>query len=358
MLTDLLRQRGPVLCFVGPMVGRIPGFITTQGGILSDLFAAAGYSIISVSDSPNRWVRLGEIVTTLIRRRRGVDCVILEVYGRRSFVVEDIASRLASHAGLPLIMVVHSGSFPKFIARFPRWTRRTLGRADALVTPSPFLARAVAQQGFTARVIPNVIDMSLLPYRRRRHVMPRLLWMRSFYSYYNPTMALQVLANLRSTTPDATLVMAGRDKGIEHQVQRVARDLGVSDAVRFPGFLDGAGKMREGNLADIFINTNQVDNMPVSVLEACAMGLPVVATDVGGIRDVLTDGETALLVPDGDARAMADAIRRLQREPTLADRLSVNGRELAARSAWESVRPQWEHLLREVIANRDRPSTD
>jgi glycosyltransferase involved in cell wall biosynthesis len=331
------------------MMGRIPGYVTTQGGVLADLFESAGYTTISVSVSPNKWVRLADIVLTLIRERHRVDCVLLEVYGRRSFVVEDIASRIASRAGLPIIMVLHSGSFPEFIARFPRWCRRTLNRADALIAPSRFLARAVKPYGFDVGVIPNVINLSVLPHRHRPRVSPRLLWMRTFYPYYNPQMAIRVLANLRSDLPDASLVMAGRDKGIEHEVRTLANDLDVGRAVRFPGFLDPAGKAREGSLADIFINTNQVDNTPVSVLEACAMGMPVVATDVGGIRDVLTDGETGLLVPDGDDRAMADAIRRLHRDPALAERLSANGRELAARSAWEAVRPQWETLIAQVM---------
>src|SRR5262249_16638120 len=63
--------------------------------------------------------------------------------------------------------------------------------------------------------------------------------------------------------------------------------------------------------------------------------------------------ETGLLVPDGDVPAMADAVRRLCGDPRLAERLSVNGRELALRSAWESVRPQWENLFAEVMANND-----
>jgi glycosyltransferase involved in cell wall biosynthesis len=82
------------------------------------------------------------------------------------------------------------------------------------------------------------------------------------------------------------------------------------------------------------------------VLEAAAFGLPVVSTDVGGIPSLLRDGEEALLVPEGDAEAMAGAVRRLLEEPGLAGRLSAAGREVAERSSWERVRPLWEELLR------------
>ena len=116
------------------------------------------------------------------------------------------------------------------------------------------------------------------------------------------------------------------------------------------GFLDIQGKVREGNAADIFINTNRVDNMPVGVVEACAMGLPVVATAVGGVPDLLTDCETGLLVPDSDDAAMVKAIKRLVSESGLAASLSANGRRLAERSSWESVLPQWDQVFSEVMS--------
>ncbi len=120
----------------------------------------------------------------------------------------------------------------------------------------------------------------------------------------------------------------------------------------FPGFLDMAGKVREGGAADIFINTSHIDNMPVAVVEACAMGIPVVSTSVGGVPDLLTDGQTGLLTPDGDVDSMAAAIRRLCSEPALAARLSEGGRRLAERSAWERVRLEWEDLFASLAPRR------
>jgi glycosyltransferase involved in cell wall biosynthesis len=152
--------------------------------------------------------------------------------------------------------------------------------------------------------------------------------------------------------PEATLVMGGQDKGYESGVRSEARSLGIAEHVRFVGFLDRAGKIREGSAADIFLNTNRVDNMPVGVVEACAMGIPVVATNVGGIPDMLNDGETALLVPDNDCEGMANAVKRLVKDPELAGRLSRNGRKLAAKSSWQAVRELWEEVFLELSAAR------
>lgn len=330
------------------MVGRNPGWVTTQGERLADLFEQEGYRTISVSSATNRYVRLADIASTILRRRNDFDVLLLQVFSGPSFVVEDVASLLGRQLGRRIVMVLRGGGMPEFMARFPKWCRRVLSRAHVLVAPSTYLARAAALHGFRARVIPNVIDLSAYPYSHRTTLEPRLFWMRSFHPIYNPLMAVRVIERLRARGPLATLVMAGQDKGQEAEARVLAERLRLNGAVRFSGFLDMAGKAREGSAADIFINTNRVDNMPVAVVEACAMGLPVVATAVGGVPDLLSDGETGLLVPDDDTEAMVDAICRLLDDRGLAGRLSENGRQLAEQSSWEQVRPQWWEVLREV----------
>ncbi|HWP42236.1 MAG TPA: hypothetical protein VNO14_03295, partial [Blastocatellia bacterium] len=193
------------------MLGRNFGYVTTQGEILSDLFRGAGYECISVSSHINRFRRLADIVSSIISLRDRIDIVIIDVYGGLSFVIEDVSSWLSERLGKPVIMLLHGGALPVFMARHPRWSRRVLSRAAALVSPSPFLSCAVGEYGFEARVIPNVIDLGAYPYRHRRQVSPRLFWMRQFHSIWNPMMALRVLSRLRRACPEATLVMAGPD---------------------------------------------------------------------------------------------------------------------------------------------------
>ena len=342
------------LCCVGPMVGRHPGLVTTQGEILAGFFRADGYPVVSVSDEPNRYRRLVDIIWTIIRTRQQVDIQFLNIYGGPSFVVEDAASLLARLFGHRIVMVLRGGEMPVFSARFPRWTRRVLARADVLIAPSPFLARAVESYGFTARVIPNAIDLSLYRFRHRTALRPKLFWMRTFHPIYNPMMAVRVLARLRERYSDATLVMGGGDLGTRGKVEQEAHALGLNGALRITGFLKADGKAREGGAADIFINTNDIDNMPVAVVEACAMGLPIVATDAGGVPDLLTDGVTGLIVPCNDDERMASAIERLLKDPNLAGKLSQNGRRLSEESSWQNIRPQWQRLFEELMSRPDR----
>ena len=238
---------------------------------------------------------------------------------------------------------------PQFMDRFPRWTHRVLQRANVIVTPSTYLARAVEAHSLTATIIPNVIDLQAYSYRHRELLRPTFLWMRSFHSVYNPAMAVRALARIKRFFPEAHLIMAGQDKGLEKETRNLAAHLGVADAVSFAGFLDRTGKVSAGEAADICMNTSNTDNMPIALIEACAMGLPVVTTKVGGIPEIFTDNETALFVAPDDDEAMAGRILELLNAPEIAARLSRNGRDLAMKSAWDEVQVQWEALFNRLL---------
>ena len=331
------------------MIGHTKGHVTSQGYVLSELFASEGYKTLAISKLLNRYARLADISATLIRHRKDIEIALIEVYSGPAFVVADVASFVSRRLGYKTILTLHGGNLPAFLQRFPNWTRRVLDRAHALVAPSEYLAQAVGLNGRAASIISNVIDLEAYPYRCRTRLVPRLFWMRSFHHLYNPALALKVAAGLRSEYSDVSLVMAGQDKGLQAKMQDLASTLGVGDAVRFPGFLNKTSKALEGARADIYLNSSHIDNAPVAILEASAMGLPVVATHVGGVACLLQDGENGLLVPDDDVPAMISAIRRLLHEPRLAARLSANGRNLAERSSWQKVRPLWEALLGEIL---------
>ena len=324
----------------------------SQSEVVGQLLADEGYTVRLTSHHVARLPRLVDILVSLIAWRHEIDLVIMSVFGGRSFAISDAASSLCRTLAIPQVFFLHGGSLPDLLARHPEWIRRVMRRSAAIVAPSTYMVEQFRKHlgdAVPVRVIPNVVDVTHYPYRHRPTVEPRLLWMRTFHEWYHPEMALDVLEDLRRTHPRATLTMAGQEKGLGEAVRAESHRRGLAEAVCFPGFLGPADKLREFDAHDIYLNTNRVDNMPVSILEAGAFGLPVVATAVGGVPHLLRDGETGLLVPDGDAAAMAQAIRRLLNEQELAVALSTNGRRLAESCAWEPVRGQWEALFDEVL---------
>ena len=349
----------PRLCFAGPLLGINSGWVTSQGEIVAGLLANEGFVVRQTSHIPARLPRLADMLRSLVAWRNDIDVVIHQVFSGAAFVVADVTSALCQALGLRQVFALHGGTLPQFAAAHPGWTRRVLARADRVVAPSSYLIERMVRPLFPAggragrpanwaRVIPNILALDQYTYRHRAVVAPRLLWMRTFHEVYNPEMAVDVLADVRQTHPQATLSMGGQEKGLHAAVVASAAARGLAGAVAFPGFLDAAGKAREFAAHDIYLNTNRVDNTPVSVLEAAAFGLPIVATNVGGIPHLLRDGETGLLVPNEDAAAMANAVRRLLDEPALAARLSANGRRLAESCAWDAVKGQWAALFDEV----------
>ncbi len=344
------------LCFVGSMLGRNTGHITTQGQITADLFAAEGYEVVCVSSKINKFARLAEIAAVLIKNHRRFDLVLLEVYSGLSFAIANLASLICKIFKLPQMMVLHGGNLPEYIEKHPRRTKRVLRRADCLVAPSPFLAEKIGKYGFEINIVPNVIELDSYQFRERTKLSPKLLWMRSFHPIYHPEMAIEVFAEIRKNYTDATLTMAGVDKGLEPKLKKMVAELNLADAISFPGFLNAEQKAAAFSDADIFLNTNRTDNMPVAVVEAGAFGLPIVATNVGGLPYLISHGENGLLVENENVGEMVNAVKLLLENINLARKNSRGGRVLAERSAWKNVRETWEKLFAEVLKKKVKNS--
>lgn len=342
-------KSAPRILFVGPMLGVHPGWVPNPAEILAPNFSKEGYVCLLTSRVLNRYARLVDMMYTLVCERAKYDIVSLQVYAGASFIVDDIASRMAVLLGKKIVMVLHGGDLPVFMKRFPRWSYWVFKRANMIVTPSAYLQGALSQYGFESQVIPNMLNMKKYTFRLRNHVQPRLFWMRTFYEYCHPEFAVQVLEQLSICYPNAVLTMAGQDAGLLEPTRELVNKKGLQDKVCFAGFLNDEGKQLHFGSHDIYLNTNRIDNMPIAVVEAAAFGLPVVAMSVGGIPYLLKDGQTGLLTKFGDINAMVDAVCRLLEQPQLAAHISARGREMAERSAWENVFPVWDKIYRQVL---------
>jgi glycosyltransferase involved in cell wall biosynthesis len=338
------------------MLGRNPGWVTTQGELLADLLSSEGYDVRITSTIPGRIPRLLDTLACLIRWSRSTDVAIVSIFSGRALGIADAATLLLRLMNTPLVLVLHGGAIPEFLRKHPRWMRRVLQRACILVAPSNYLAREARNLGLVAEVLPNVVVIERYRFRKREQARPRLLWMRTFHEAYNPVMAVDVLVDLKRSVPEASLTMAGQEKGQLEAVRKAVQTKGIEESVRIVGFLDNDAKEREFASHDIFLNTNRIDNMPVSLLEAASFGLPIVSTDVGGIADVFVHEETALLVASDDPPTMADAVRRLLSDPDLCAHLSENARRLAESCSWAAVRHRWHDVLTRALSSRKRTS--
>src|SRR5690606_185979 len=111
--------------------------------------------------------------------------------------------------------------------------------------------------------------------------------------------------------------------------------------VKFTGKLKKKEWIKLSAYYDIFINSSDIDNTPVSVIEAMTLGLPVVSTNVGGIPFLIEDGITGLLVNPNDPEGMAGKINSLLEDPAKARLLAAHGRERIKEFDWELIKAEW-----------------
>jgi glycosyltransferase involved in cell wall biosynthesis len=349
---DRFNSDKPALLFVGNFLSNAIG-TRGVGEDLSRRLTARGWQVITTSSRQFRPARLIEMVGTCWSRRQDYALAQVEVYSGLAFLWSEAVCEILRDLKKPYVLVLHGGNLPSFFQRWPNRGSRLLRSATAVTAPSPYLVERMLPYREDLRLVPNALDLHIYPFRARTAASPKLIWLRAFHSIYNPSLAVEAVARLVREFPSIQLLMIGPDKGDRSQEQTLetAARLGVAEHLKIHRAVSKLEVPRWLCQGDIFLNTTNIDNTPVSVMEAMACGLCVVTTDVGGIPYLFRHERDALLVPPNDPSAMASAIRRVLREPELAGQLSSGGRQRVEKFDWSLVLPQWEQLF-EGLAGR------
>jgi glycosyltransferase involved in cell wall biosynthesis len=276
----------------------------------------------------------------LVRELRRADLVHIFSASYSSFLLAPLPALIVSRLlRRPVILNYHSGEAPDHLSR--SWiARRVLRRhVDLNVVPSPFLRDVLGTFGIRAEVIPNTIDLREFTYRVRDPLRPRFLSTRNFEPLYNVGCVLRAFALVQARYPEASLTLVGFGSQ-DHALRTLATDLSLRN-ITFAGRVPPGDIHRYYASADVYVQSPSIDNMPLSVLEAFASGLPVVSTAVGGVPSILTDGVHGLLASDDDPAAVAARMMTYLEHPERARQLAAAARETCARYDWAVVRQGW-----------------
>ena len=322
--------------------GTTPTNIETLGPQLESL----GYKLIYASDKKNILIRLLHMVFVLLKNYRSVNRALIDMYSTRSFWYAIVIGELCHTLSIPYYPILHGGDLPRRLLKNPKVCARFFSRSTSVIAPSAYLKSKFEEAGFFVEHIPNNINTSDYQYFQRHALHPRRLYVRSFDAVYNPQMAIEVLSRLKLKFPTASLCMVGPDKDGSMQacVKRVF-ELGLANSVAFTGKLNKSEWHKLSVEYDIFINTTNFDNTPVSVIEAMSLGLPVVSTNVGGIPYLLKNGVDAILVDKGSVEQMTLAIEKLLADSQFASGIASQARKKAESFDWEVVKAKWMFLL-------------
>ncbi len=287
------------------------------------------------------------VLSALAVARAAVRIAGLALRGRVSVLHVNVAERgsvarkgvllgVARLCGVPVVLHLHAAQIVAFHAALPGPARALVGwmfreAALCVVLGEPW-RRWVASLGVPdarIRVLRNGVPR-LEGWRPRTSGAPfRLLFLGNLFARKGIADLLAALARVGPDGPACSLVVAGGGDVAGHAA--LADGLGLGGRVRFAGWVDQAGAAACLADADALVLPSYDEGLPLVILEALSLGVPVVCTPVGAIGEVLDDGDTALLVPPGDIAALAAALRRLAGEPALAARLSERGRALYER---------------------------
>ena len=293
----------------------------------------------------------------LVRELRAADVVHVFAASYASFLLAPLpAVIIAKLLGKPVVLNYHSGEAPDHLRRsaVARFVLRRL--VDANVVPSPFLRDVFRSFEIDAEVVPNIVDLRRFTYRVRDPLRPRLLCTRNFEPLYNLSCVLRAFAKIQAQYAAATLTLVGSGSQ-DITLRQEAAALRIEN-VTFAGRVAPSEMHRYYANADIYVQAPSIDNMPLSLLEAFASGLPVVSTNVGGVPSMLRHGSDGLLVADNDADALADRVIQLLVDPALATRLAESAHRTLTAYVWPVVRDGWLHAYHRATGRNDRRASD
>jgi L-malate glycosyltransferase len=321
--------------------GKTPSTIDILSGQLGEFM-----DVIVTSNQQNKVLRLLDMLGNVVRHRKKVDVILIDTYSASNFYYALLSSLLARCFSIDYYLYLHGGNLPYRLKHYPRLSRMLFGHAKMNVAPSDYLKSAFDEAGYETVYIPNNIAIDRYAFLAREQVVPKLLYVRTISKVYNPQMAINALHLLKREYPGAKLCMVGPDRdGTLAELQMLVKELGLEEDVTLAGMRSKEEWTKMSREYDLFVNPTNFDNQPVSVIEAMALGLPVVSTNAGGLPFLIQDGENGLLTDVGDTEAFAAAITRILSDAQLASRLSHNGRRFAETFDWQAVSQQWKQLF-------------
>jgi len=359
-VTDVSRsndstERPIRLLLVAPALRILGGQAVQANYLLDHLSHEPNFEVSFVPHNPRlprplRWLQSIKYVRTLVTSF--VYCINLLIQVPRHDIVHTFSASYLSFllAPAPAILIARlfnkkvvlnyrSGEAEDHLRCWPRTSVPIMRLADELVVPSQYLIDVFWKFGLRAIAVANIIDPDRFRFKERKPLLPIFLSNRNLYPLYNVACILRAFAKIQEKFPEARLIIAG-DGSQRTMLEALARELKL-EHVEFRGRV-APHKMHElYDEAHIFLNSSNIDNMPGSILESFATGMPVVSTSAGGIRCIVTHEQTGLLVPRNDHDAMAAWAMHLLESPEIASSIARNAYEECAAYKWEAVREKW-----------------
>lgn len=328
------------------------GAVKTQGEYLHELLIESGFRSNIVSDERGFLKRIIQTCMAIFRLKSKQN-VIIQVYGTKSLYLEWLSAFICIFRGHKVILTLHGGDIPNMYAG--SIIKRVLFNglfkwANTITAPSSYLFIGLKKVGANLvenklEVVRNFIDLNDYSIVNEVNSKNAIFWMRAFHEVYNPILALQCLKELLNSGYDFTLYMAGPDQGLLERTKEEIKRLDLEKNVVLLGKIDNVKKCEIANQCFVYLNTTIIDNSPVSFLEMMALGLPIVSTNVGGIKYWVENNKNALLAENNNATELKEKIEILYQNITVFEEIRNNNFIKVKEFSKDSVLKEWLNIL-------------
>lgn len=285
--------------------------------------------------------------------KRAIRIVHIHTASYKSFWRKAVFVFLAKLINKKVVLHIHGAEFKKFAAGHHNSIRKVLLKCDQIVVLSKSWKEWFETEFDISgvAVINNIIETpEVCLESRHEQGKPKVLFLGALGKRKGVYDLLDALDKYKKQYGNGILLNIGGNGEVE-KIKTIIRDKHLEDVVEFKGWVSGDDKIRLLNSADIFILPSYNEGLPISVLEAMGYGIPVIATPVGGIPEVITDGENGFLVSPGDVDGIVNALSSLVKDPSLRKVMGENARRAVLVHLPESVSDALNEMYRRLLEN-------
>jgi glycosyltransferase involved in cell wall biosynthesis len=313
------------ILYIGNFLNNINGHYDGPNVQVVKILKNLGHNVKISGTSGSQIVRFLQFIKSLFAGYLSkTNLIIIDVFSTKAFYFAVIICFMASKLGLKYLLILHGGNLPVRFEKSKFLSKLMLQNANSVVSPSGYLSKSAFDFfGTNVFIIPNKIEVGVYPPPRNHK--NQIFWVRSISSIYNPEMAIEMLNYLNKYNLVFELIMIGPGDSIRiNAIKELVAKLNLGHQVFIKGKMDRDQWHKIACEGKYFINTTYVDNTPSSVIEAMALGLIPISTNVGGIPFILEDSYDCILVEPNDAKSMAKAIFQIETNSFMRERFKIN----------------------------------
>lgn len=312
--------------------------------------------IKSYSSYAHPLLRIADGLYHLFKYRKKTKVVMLDVFSSKNFYYSYFIGAICQYLKLPYVLFLHGGNLPSRHQQSTELVNKLFNQSTKIITPSGYLYDYFRKHYQNIEIIPNTVDGNKYTFKAdRNYNTPSILYLRGFGKIYNPQMLIKALPNIVAVYPDTKVYMLGHNlDGTLDDCKKLAVHLDVDKHIDFKGPCTTTEWLALSDKCNLMVSTPDFDNTPISLIEGMMIGLPVISTDVGGVKYIIENTKTGFLIEKGNFQMLTKTVIDIFKNKCEIDLVVEQARNIADRTyTWENVKNKWLEILGQFFTKKN-----